>query len=91
MGRPKKVQPRETPATYALGPTDFDEVATFNQLFANMVERSRHRSIAELLDYILQEGGVGMSNKDLMERINKLGMRADLHTPSPSESHKPTE
>jgi hypothetical protein len=77
---------RNIVVNYADCTTDFDEVTMFNQLFANLVERSRDKSIAEMLDYILQEDGAEMNNAELMVRINKLGMRADLYTPSPSET-----
>jgi hypothetical protein len=84
---PKGIK-KEKPV-YSSCTTDFDQVALFNQLFANLVERSRDKSIAEMLDYILQDGGIGMDNKMLMERVNKLGMRMDLYTPTPNENKKP--
>jgi len=74
---------------YASGPTDFDQVAIFQQLFANIFDRNRKRSMAEVLDYILQDGGAEMDNKKLIERTNMLGLRADLYTPQPNEGKTP--
>lgn len=87
---PKGVPNKPTKPKYASCTTDFDQVALFNQLFANLVERSRHMSIAEMLDVLLQEGGVEMDNQALVIRLNKLGMRSDLYTPAPNED-KPAE
>lgn len=87
MSRPKGSKNKVVTVApkYAKDSTDFDQVAMFQQLFANIFDRNRNLSIVEVLDFILGEGGVTMNNKDLMKRVNMLGMRVNLHTPSPNE------
>lgn len=70
---------------YSQETTDFDQLATFTQLFTNIFDRNRGKSIGEVLDYIISNGGWGLSNKELMDWTNKIGMRMEMHTPAPHE------
>ena len=87
---PKGIPKVKEVKKYAPGPTDFNQVETFNHLFANLVERSRGLSIPEMLDYLLSEGGVEMDNQMFMLRLNKLGMRTELRTPRVDEDKEAT-
>lgn len=70
---------------YAQETTDFDQVALFQQLFANIFDRNRDKSMGEVLDYLLSDSGAELSNRDLIEKANILGLRPNLYTRTPSE------
>lgn len=86
-GRPAKIQPPSTEKKYSPETTDFDQVALWTQLFTNIFDRNRDKSIGQVLDYIVENGGYALSNHDLIELTNKIGMRTEMRTPAPQEDN----